>query len=60
MVDDPVSGRRRAQEDEYFHRKDRELIEQIRQRAKAEQQLRELGEQVGITDPRARGSAPDR
>ncbi len=51
MVDDFVSGRKRAQEDEYFQKKDRELIEQIRQRAKAEQQLRELGERVGVTDP---------
>ena len=50
MVDDPVFGRSRSHEDEYFQKKDRELIEQIRQRAKAQQQLRELGEQVGVTD----------
>ena len=49
-MDDP-SGRKRTHEDDYFQRKDRELIEQMRQRAKAQQELRELGEQVGVTDP---------
>jgi hypothetical protein len=49
-VDDP-SGRKRTQEDAYFQKRDRELIEQMRQRAKAQQQLRELGEQVGVTEP---------
>jgi hypothetical protein len=51
MADDPLSGRRRTQEEEYFQRKDRELIEKMRQQAKAEQELRELGERVGVTDP---------
>jgi hypothetical protein len=49
-VDDP-SDRKRANEEDYFQKKDRELIEQMRQRAKAQQQLRELGEQVGVADP---------
>jgi len=49
-VDDP-SGRKRTNEEEYFQRKDRELIEQMRLRAKAQQELRELGERVGVTDP---------
>ena len=49
-MDDP-SDRKRANEEDYFQKKDRELIEQMRQRAKAQQQLRELGEQVGVTDP---------
>lgn len=49
-MDDP-SGRKRANEDAYFQKRDRELIEQMRARAKAQEQLRELGEQVGITDP---------
>jgi len=49
-VDDP-SGRKRSNEEDYFQKKDRKLIEQMRQRAKAQQQLRELGEQVGVTDP---------
>ena len=38
-------------EEDYFQKKDRELIEKMRQRAKAQQQLRELGEQIGVTDP---------
>ena len=50
MSDDPLSSRR-THEDDYFWKKDRELIEKARERAKIEQQLRELGEQVGITDP---------
>jgi hypothetical protein len=50
MSDDPLSSRR-AHEEEYFLKKDRELIEKARERAKIQQQLRELGEQVGITDP---------
>jgi hypothetical protein len=51
MVDDPLSGKKRAHEEDYFQKKDRELIEKARERAKIQQQLRELGEQVGITDP---------
>ena len=47
MPDDPLSGRKRAQEEDYFQKKDRELIEKARERAKIEKQLRELGEQVG-------------
>jgi hypothetical protein len=50
MADDPLSSRRASEED-YFQRKDRELIEKIRQQAKAEQELRELGERIGVTDP---------
>jgi hypothetical protein len=50
MVDDPLSGRRSHEED-YFLKKDRELIQKIQEREKAERELRELGERVGITDP---------
>ena len=49
-MDDP-SGRNRTNEEVYFQKRDRELIEQMRQRAKAQQELRELGEKVGVTDP---------
>jgi hypothetical protein len=51
MPDDPATGRSRAHEDDYFQKKDRELIEKARAQARAQQQLRELGERVGITDP---------
>lgn len=50
MSDDPLSSRRTHEED-YFWKKDRELIEKARERARIEKQLRELGEQIGITDP---------
>ena len=51
MSDDPLSGRKRAHEEDYFQKKDRELIEKLQKQAEAQRQLRELGERVGITDP---------
>jgi hypothetical protein len=51
MAEDPLVGRKRAQEEEYFQKKDRELIEKARRQAQAQKELRELGERVGITDP---------
>jgi hypothetical protein len=50
MADDPLY-RKRAHEEEYFLKKDLELIDKIKQKAKAEQQLRALGEGIGVTDP---------
>jgi hypothetical protein len=50
-MSDPLSDRRRTQEEDYFQKKDRELVEKMRQQAKAEEQLRELGGRVGVTDP---------
>jgi hypothetical protein len=37
-------------EEEYFHRKERELIEKMRVRAAAEEQRRRLGEETGVGD----------
>ena len=51
MADDPLANKRRAHEEDYFQKRDLELIEKARQQARAQQQLRELGERVGITDP---------
>ena len=48
---DPTSDRRRTHEEDYFQKKDRELIEKMRRQAKAEEELRVLGERVGVTDP---------
>src|SRR5688572_30918832 len=48
---DLLSDRRRTHKEEYFQKKGRELVEKMRQQAKAEAQLRELGGQVGVTDP---------
>ena len=50
-MSDPLSDRRRTHEEDYFQKKDRELVEKMRQQAKAEEQLRELGGRVGVTDP---------
>lgn len=50
MSDDPLAGRKRTNEEEYFQKKDRELVEKMRQRAQEERELRELGESVGVTD----------
>jgi len=50
-MSDPLSDRRRTREEDYFQKKDRELVEKMRQQAKAEAQLRELGGEVGVTDP---------
>jgi hypothetical protein len=48
---DPISDRRRTHEEDYFQKKDRELVEKMRRQAKAEEELRALGERVGVTDP---------
>jgi hypothetical protein len=48
---DALHDRGRALEEEYFRRKDRELIEKIRQKAVAEDSQRALGALTGVTDP---------
>ena len=51
MAENPLSNRKHTTEEEYFQRKDRELVERMRKQAQAEQQLRALGESIGVTDP---------
>jgi hypothetical protein len=41
----------RSREDEYFWKKDQELIEKMRRTAAAEQATREVGARAGLTDP---------
>ena len=41
----------RSREDEYFWRRDQELIEKMRRGALAEQATREMGTKVGLNDP---------
>jgi hypothetical protein len=41
----------RSREDEYFWKKDQELIEKMRQKAAAEQANREMGAKAGLDDP---------
>jgi len=48
---DSLHERGRALEDEYFRRKDRELLEKIRRKAAAEEAERALGASAGISDP---------
>jgi hypothetical protein len=47
---DGWTGRRAAQEDEYFRNRDQELIEQAQLHAQDEAQLRDLAEATGVTD----------
>ncbi len=48
---DALHDRGRAIEEEYFRRKDRELVERIRQKAAAEEAQRALGASTGVSDP---------
>jgi hypothetical protein len=48
---DGVAKRGRALEDDYFRKKDRELIEKIRQAAATEQARKDLGRKAGLDDP---------
>jgi hypothetical protein len=48
---DAFAERGRALEEEYFRKKDRELIEKLRRSSEADQVRGELSKQTGITDP---------
>jgi hypothetical protein len=48
---DAFAERGRALEEEYFRRKDRELVEKLRRVAEADQARGELSKQTGVTDP---------
>ena len=47
---DAFAERGRSLEEEYFHRKEREVIDKMRLRAAAEEQRRRLGEKSGVAD----------
>ena len=47
---DAFADRGRSLEEEYFHRKEKEVIEKMRVRAATEEQRRRLGEQAGVAD----------
>ena len=47
---DAFADRGRSLEEEYFHRKEREVIDKMRVRAAAEEQRRLLGEKTGVAD----------
>ena len=48
---DSLAERGRALEEEYFRKKDRELVEKMRRAAAADQARGELSKQTGISDP---------
>ena len=48
MADDAMAKRGKGLEEEYFHRKEQELIEKLRQRREVEAQMKELAEASGI------------
>ena len=51
MADKELFGnRRRAQEDEYFHRQEQALIEKLRQRGREEATRRRMAEHSGVAD----------
>jgi hypothetical protein len=47
---DAFAERGRSLEEEYFHRKERELIDKMRVRAASDEQRRRLGEMAGVAD----------
>lgn len=65
MSDDALSRRGRALEDEYFWKKDRALIEKLRQAGAAERARHDMGARIGSDDPemlqelQALGFTPD-
>jgi tellurite resistance protein len=48
---DSIHERGRALEEEYFRKKNRELIEKMQLEARSEQARKEMGAQVGLEDP---------
>ncbi len=51
MAEDPTSDRRRTQEEDYFRKRDRELVERIRKSQAADRARQDLGAKTGLTDP---------
>lgn len=50
-MDNPLAERGRALEEEYFRRKEIELIDELRRRSESEVEQQEVAAVVGITDP---------
>src|SRR5688572_10434 len=52
MTDKDIFAERgRSLEEDYFRKKDRELVEKMRAAAAADQARKEMGQKVGISDP---------
>ena len=50
MSEDGLSKLKRAKEEEYFHKKEKELIESLRARARAEAERQGMAEALGVAD----------
>jgi hypothetical protein len=50
MTDDAMAKRGKGLEDEYFYRKEKELVEKLRRRRQEEEQIKELAEATGVPD----------
>ena len=50
MDDDALAGRRRASEEDYFRKRDNQLIEQLRIRAEHETERQRMSEFLGVAD----------
>jgi hypothetical protein len=50
MTDDAMARRGKGLEDEYFYRKEKELVEKLRLRREQEKQMKELAEATGVPD----------
>jgi hypothetical protein len=57
---DAFKDRGKALEDEYFHRKERELIAKMRERAAAEAERNRIGAQTGVADTQLLQDLQDR
>lgn len=56
---DAFAERERLLEEDYFRRKEKELIDKMRLRAAAEEQRRRMGEQTGVADEEVLGDLQD-
>lgn len=50
MTDDAMAKRGKGLEDEYFYRKEKELVEKLRRRRQEEENMKELAEATGVPD----------
>jgi len=50
MADDAMAKRGKGLEEDYFHRKEKELIEKLRKRREAEAHQQEMGKESGISN----------
>src|SRR5688500_2323329 len=57
---DMIHERGRSLEDDYFRKKDKELVEKLQRAAEAERAKSEMGRAAGITDPADRKEPPAR